>query len=211
MKKIIFFAVILVLAGAGFFYWWQNQADVRELNKTLPEGVKVAKSIFGDEYRVVNKIDEYEFKVPPEWKDIELAVYMDITNDELSYRYGFGQELKNIIIYEGALGIQDSEQHQIELRTLKIDKNLDMETLVNEFGSTNIPQFKTMKFTLVTNELIVNNMNVLKLSFVGKSSWGSELTLAPYYFLRGEKKVYVLFFDTKNEEVMREIISNGKW
>lgn len=66
MNKKIFFGaavLILVLVG-GFFYWWQNQADVRALNKTLPEGVKVEKSLVGDEYRLVNKIDNYEFKIP---------------------------------------------------------------------------------------------------------------------------------------------------
>lgn len=63
MKKIIFSVIALVLVGGGFFYWWQNQADARELNKTLPEGIGVVKSLFGfgDEYKVVNKIDNYSF------------------------------------------------------------------------------------------------------------------------------------------------------
>ncbi len=67
MKKLIFWVVsvaVLVLAAGGFFYWWQNQADVRELNKTLPEGVRVVKSLIGSEYKIVNKIDGYEFKIP---------------------------------------------------------------------------------------------------------------------------------------------------
>ncbi|RLC35198.1 MAG: hypothetical protein DRZ76_00845, partial [Candidatus Nealsonbacteria bacterium] len=68
VKKIVFLLVVLGLIGGGFFYWWQNQADVRELNKTLPEGIRVEKSLFGEEYKVVNHIDGYEFKIPPEWK-----------------------------------------------------------------------------------------------------------------------------------------------
>ncbi|MDO8659513.1 MAG: hypothetical protein Q7K54_02830, partial [Candidatus Parcubacteria bacterium] len=67
IKKIVLLVVVLGLFGGGFFYWWNNQADVRELNKTLPEGVKVVKSFFGGEYKVINKIDGYEFKVPKEW------------------------------------------------------------------------------------------------------------------------------------------------
>ena len=76
-KKIFFGAVILflVLVAGGFFYWWQNQADVRALNKTLPEGVKVVKSLFGDEYKIVNKIDGYEFKIPPKMINLKEVKY----------------------------------------------------------------------------------------------------------------------------------------
>ena len=67
MKKkiIIIISIVLILvAGGGFFWWNGNQKDVRELNKNLPEGVRVMKSLIGNEYKVVNKIDGYEFKVP---------------------------------------------------------------------------------------------------------------------------------------------------
>ncbi|MCG2688400.1 hypothetical protein L6250_02060, partial [Candidatus Parcubacteria bacterium] len=62
-RKIIVSLLIiafLVVAG-GSFYWWQNQQDVREINKTLPEGIKVVKGLFNKEYKVVNNIDGYEF------------------------------------------------------------------------------------------------------------------------------------------------------
>lgn len=62
VKAVFIFAIILILGTGGFFYW-QNQKDVRGLNKNLPKGVKVEKSLIGNEYRVANKIDGYEFKV----------------------------------------------------------------------------------------------------------------------------------------------------
>ena len=42
VKNIILSVIVLVLIGGGFFYWQQNQADVRELNKTLPASVSEA-------------------------------------------------------------------------------------------------------------------------------------------------------------------------
>ena len=69
--------MVLVLIAGGFFYWWQNQADVRALNKTLPEGVRVVKSLVGDDYRIVNKIDGYEFKIPPKMADLRKVKYYE--------------------------------------------------------------------------------------------------------------------------------------
>ena len=78
-KKIFFGAVVLVLVlvAGGFFYWRQNQADVRALNKTLPEGVRVVKSLFGDEYSVKNKIDGYEFKIPLKMTNLKEVKYYE--------------------------------------------------------------------------------------------------------------------------------------
>ena len=45
-KAIIAGGIILTLAlgGGGVFLWQKSQADVAELNNTLPEGVRVVKS-----------------------------------------------------------------------------------------------------------------------------------------------------------------------
>src|SRR3972149_11519191 len=80
MKKIVFAVVsisILILVAGGFFYWWQNQTDVRALNKTLPDGVKVVKSLIGNEYGVKNKIDGYEFKIPPKMTNLKEVKYYE--------------------------------------------------------------------------------------------------------------------------------------
>ena len=79
MKKLalaVVSVVVLVLTAGGFFYW-QNQADVRILNKTLPEGVRVVKSLTGNEYRVVNKKDGYEFKIPPKMIKLKEVKYYE--------------------------------------------------------------------------------------------------------------------------------------
>ncbi|MBI4359333.1 MAG: hypothetical protein HY577_02000, partial [Candidatus Nealsonbacteria bacterium] len=76
-RKIIVFLLILgFLAAAGsVFWWWQNQQATAKLNETLPEGVRVVKSLWGDEYKVVNKIDGYELKVPKVWEGLEKIEY----------------------------------------------------------------------------------------------------------------------------------------
>ncbi|MFH1780564.1 MAG: hypothetical protein ABH841_00950 [Candidatus Nealsonbacteria bacterium] len=78
-KKILFGigVLFLCLVCGGVFYWWQNQADVRALNTTLPEGVKIVKSLIGNEYRLVNKIDGYEFKIPPELIKLKEVKYYE--------------------------------------------------------------------------------------------------------------------------------------
>ena len=87
-KKIVGPVFVLLLISGGVFYWQNNQKDVRELNKTLPVGVKVAKNLFGfgNEYKVINKIDGYEFKVPSAWKGIEKIEYEDVIDTDLSIK-----------------------------------------------------------------------------------------------------------------------------
>ena len=75
-KKIIIpLIIILLLATGGIFLWWQDQKEVRELNKNLPEGVRIVKSLIGKEYRVVNKIDGYEIKIPKKWEGLKEVEY----------------------------------------------------------------------------------------------------------------------------------------
>src|SRR3989344_5107056 len=76
VKKVILALVVLGFLAGGFLYWWNSQADVRELNKDFPEGVRVVKSLFGEDYKVVNKIDGYSFKVPREWGGLEVIEYV---------------------------------------------------------------------------------------------------------------------------------------
>ncbi|MBI4101556.1 MAG: hypothetical protein HY443_01150, partial [Candidatus Nealsonbacteria bacterium] len=77
MKKLIGLIIILLLFAGGIFFWRNNTKDVRELNKGLPKGVRVEKSLFGfgNEYKVVNKIDGYEFKVPERLRGIKSLDY----------------------------------------------------------------------------------------------------------------------------------------
>src|SRR3989338_10885401 len=102
VRKFCILVFVLVLAGSGFFYW-QSQKDVRELNKTLPKGVRVVKSLIGSEYKVVNKIDGYEFKVPSAWKGVKEIGYISERNE--SGYVGTSINLQGIEGMGGVIGI----------------------------------------------------------------------------------------------------------
>lgn len=187
-KKVIFLisiVVVLLLAGGGVFYWWQNQADVRELNKTLPEGIGVAKSLVGNEYSVVNKIDGYEFKVPPEWGGISEVEYVP-EREEKGYR-GTSIGLKG---KEGGSTIVSVDLFKIE----KPDGNLELWAknffttfgLIGEFYKEQIGKFETIK----TQE----NVHLVGM-FV--------------YFFQDGSTIYSVV--NGSEEFTRYIITNGKW
>ena len=185
MKKVIFLIIVLGFVGGGFFYWWQNQADIRELNRTLPEGVKVVKSLFGDEYRIVNKIDDYEFKIPPEWQGMKEIEYIPerIVEDMKVASVGI----------EGIEGIGRIMSIDVYIVN-QLDINLETwaENLLNKFG--------------LSGELIQENINEYNiLSMIEKEHLGGTYV----YFLKNNSKVYVL--NGASEEFIRHIITHGKW
>ena len=85
MKKKIIFSLVLVfclaLAGSAFLYW-KSQKVVVGLNADLPEGIRVVKSVFGEGWKVVNKIDGYEFTVPKAWDGVSEIEYIPSTEEE---------------------------------------------------------------------------------------------------------------------------------
>lgn len=179
-------SVFVVLVVGGFFYWWQNQADVRELNKTLPEGVKVVKSLVGDDYKVVNKIDGYEFKIPPEWRGLEEIEYIperDVNDFKVS-SVGFE-------------GVDDlAMPFSIDVYNIENQLNVDLLSWAQELWSL---------FNL-DGELqkdVVQNISVVKV-FEGKN-----LGKTYVYFIKSGTKIYVL--NNNSEEFIRYIIANGKW
>ena len=187
-KKIVFLIVgivVLILIGGGFFYWWQNQADVRELNKNLPEGVKVVKSLIGNEYKVVNKIDDYEFKIPPEWKGIKEIEYIPEQEEE-------NRITRSIYLegFEGMGRIASIDVYKIDQSDIKLEtwarELLDAFGLSGELTQENIDGYNT-------------------LSTIEKE----HLAGAYIVFLYNDAKIYV--FTGRSEQSIRYIITNGKW
>lgn len=186
MKKLILAVVVLVLVAGGFFYWRQNQADVRELNKTLPEGVKIVKSLVGNEYGVVNKIDGYEFKIPPKWNGVEEIEYVPTRkiNDFNVSSLGFA-------------GVSDlAAPFSIDVYNINNPSETDLMSWVRELWNL---------FALDGDlqQDIVQNVSVVKV-FEGKN-----LGKTYVYFLKNDAKIYVL--NNTSEDFIRYIIANGKW
>ena len=184
MKKIVFLLVILGLAGAGFFYWWNNQADVRELNKTLAEGIRVEKNLLSNEYTVVNKVDGYAFKVPPEWNGIEEIEYIP-EREELGFR---GTSI-NIEGKEGdarGMGI-DKFQAGADSGLAEWTENMfRVVGLVGDFARDNIDNFEIIK----TQENI-------------------HLGGMYLYFFKDDSTIYSI--TSGSEEFIKYIIANGQW
>lgn len=176
--------VVLVLISGGFFYWQQNQADVRELNKTLPAGVRVAKSLIGNEYKVVNKIDGYDFKVPMEWRGIKEVEYISEREES-----GFRGTSINIEGLEGGARGLGVDRFKIERNPNLIDWAKNMFSTVGldgDFKSETIKNFEVIK----TQE---------NLHLVGMYM----------YFFKKDSAIYSI--TNGSEEFIRYIITNGQW
>ncbi|MDO8559184.1 MAG: hypothetical protein Q7R84_02525 [bacterium] len=184
IKKIVLSVLVLGLFGGGFFYWWTSQADVRELNKTLPKGVSVAKSLYGNEYKVINKIDGYEFKVPTEWHGVKIFEY---TPERAEGTYvGTSVNLKG---REGS-GIIFS------IDRFKIKEEVNLETWTNNAFDTfglvgNFSKDKVGEFDVVKTQ---ENVHLVGM-FV--------------YFFKKDSAIYSI--TNGSEEFIKYIILNGKW
>lgn len=186
MKKLVFAVVVLVLVAGGFFYWWQNQANVRALNKTLPEGVMVTKSLVGNEYGVVNKIDGYEFKIPPEWQGLRGVEYAPEITEQgyTASSLGLnGKEGGSTIFAIDRFKIANIENVNLELWA---QKEFETFGLVGDFSEDVVGEFEIIK----TRE---------EVHLVG---------MAVYFF---KKDPVVYSITNGSEEFIRYIIVNGKW
>lgn len=185
MRKAVLVILVLGLGAGGFLYWWNNQTDIRELNKTLPEGVKVAKSLFGEEYKVVNKIDGYEFKVPKEWRGINEIVYIP-EREEMGY---VGTSL-NFSGGEGVAGVA-------------IDRFRSGGNMNEELESWAKLEFNTFGLVGDFNKDVIGKVNVVKTQ--ENVHFGGDYV----YFLKSDKIIYSI--TSSSEEFIKYIILNGKW
>lgn len=187
-KKIALILIIVVLGliGGGFFYWWQGHADERALNKTLPEGVRVDKCLLSGDWRVINEIDGYEFKVPNEWKGVKEIKYIS-EREEIGYT-GTSLNLEGRESSGRVIGIDQFKSGG--------DMSVDLESwaktqsdtfgLFGSFSKDKIGGFKIVK----TQE----NVHL-----------GGEYT----YFLKQDRVIYSI--TGPSEKFIKEIILNGKW
>lgn len=185
MKKVVLAVLVLGLFGGGFLYWQKSQADVRELNKTLPEGVKVAKSLFGGEYKIVNKIDGYEFKVPPEWRGVKEASYSSAITEQEYTASSFGIEGN-----EATGRIAGVDRYKIENNNTPLkswaETNFATFELVGDFSEDKVGEFDIVK----TEENVhLGGMFV--------------------YFFKKDNVIYAIV--NGSEEFIKYIITNGKW
>ncbi|MEK9135247.1 MAG: hypothetical protein AAB451_03030 [Patescibacteria group bacterium] len=214
VKKIGILVFVLILAGSGFFYWQNNQKDIQALNKILPAGVKVAKNLFGfgNEYKVINKIDGYEFKVPSAWKGIEKIEYEDVIDTDLSIKKQTKEDFSKKIVsetnlYVGGFGSLD----YMLTRILRLNNIIDLNKFVEEFQKIYSPYAKTERSesSPKIKDFIIGDSRGFKLYTVFKSKTGNELITDEYYFFGKDYKIYI--FSHFNDDFVRKFIADGKW
>lgn len=184
LKKIIVLVVIILLLGVGVFYWQNSQKDVKELNKSLSKGVAVVKSLIGNEYKVVNKIDGYEFKVPEEWKGLSEIIYTP-ERTEMGYT-GTSVEFRE----------KEGRSRSIGIDRFRAKGNIDLETWSKKF-------FDTLG---LVGELIKDSVGKFEIVKVQESV---HLMGDYIYYFQGDNIIYAI--TGGSEDSIREIILNGKW
>jgi len=181
---LISFVVLAALAG-GLFYFWQDQKDVRALNKTLPKDVLVTKSLWGNEYRVVNKIDNYEFKVPKAWAGVSEIEYVPEKTEK--------EYTGSSIGLEGKIGGS---------RVVTINRFKDKNPSLN-LKSWAEDAFKAFGLIGDFTEDKIGNLNVVK------TTEDKHLIGMYVFFFRVNQEVFRII--NGSEESIKEIILNGKW
>ena len=164
--------------------WWQDQADVRALNKTLPQGVKVVKSLWGGEYKVVNKGDGYEFRAPKPWGGLEKIDYIPKSSEE-----------KYDVASLNIKGVNGGA------RFVAIDKfNTEKDPEIRAWAEKIFREYG-FEGEFVQDRL--GNIDIIK------TQEDTHLGGMYVYFFAGNSSIYVV--TNGSEEFIKEIILSGKW
>lgn len=181
--KLSVLIIFLLLIFGGVFYW-KNQQTVAGLNKELPEGIKVVKTLTGD-YVIVNKINGYQFKVPDKWQGIEEIKYIAERTEK-----GYTADSIEIEGKEGISRVMGIDHFKVEKADLDLERwakaNFETFGLIGDFSRDKVRKFEVMK----TQE----NVHL-----------GGEYV----YFLKKGSGIYAI--TSPSEEFIHEIITNGRW
>lgn len=216
-------AALLIIAGGGIFLWNENQKDVRELNKNLPEGIKVTKSLFGNEYRVVNKIDGYEFSMPiasEEWEGLGLEYYDLTTDQEFGYRTQFNQALQDSIISERALDVSENRSEglsdNIEIREYALKSSYKLEEFIEELKNFFVSKLQSERRKVPTTieKVQAGELDILKFSVAYQYLGEPERPFISFFAFESKSKIFLMRLPSiveGKEEFIKSVIANGIW
>lgn len=186
-KFIIFIILILLLIAGKVFWWWESGKELRELNKSLPEGIKVEKR--EGQQVVVNKKDGYEIKVPDEWKGVRNLNYREI------------EDGRQRTIY-----LEANEGQIIEIRTHQLAQtNIELESWVKDLIES-LQDSRYSPNTLILGKEKIGNYEILKT----KEEGTHIMPTFYFYYFQKDSKIYEIFTDY-SEENIRDIILKGKF
>ena|SRR3989338_163656 len=216
---IAIFILVLIFSGGGFLLWQNSKAAVKDLNATLPEGVRVVKSLFGNEYRVVNKIDGYEFKVPKMIGKTWLISYDDFAENKYWHIPLVSNELRKLVEKETALIVfgWKGEVSDFKIERFAFKEDVSLEKFVENLKSTATSDFFDsfqIKLNIIQDDSIINGRSLIKLK-VSPDSNQNILDMPDYlYIFKGQSNIYILFLpedDDPTQQFTKKVISSGKW
>lgn len=218
-KKLVIGGVVLLLVGGGAFLAWQNGKDARELNKNLPKGVRVTKSLFGNEYTVVNNIDGYEFRVPIapsyNWNGVKQIIYEDAIQEDIGYGVELSEGLGNKVLSESILGVQEGRGWQaMEMQRIEFDSTPKLEDIVNIFIDVLSAPYQETRLSIIyaTDVVQMGGYIVAKLQGTTRSPSGGELAQSEsFYIFQKNSVAYIITNISSSEELIKEIIASGDW
>ena len=186
IKKILFsFVLVFILITIGVFFYWKNQQkELISLNESLPEGIRITKTLTGD-YKIINKIDNYSFKAPKSWEGIKGIEY---TPEEEEAGYIFASiNFEGKIFGCGAIAVSKVKNILENDLITQATSFFDTFGLISDFDNKNVGKTKT----------VISKENA---GFIGG---------VKAYLFQKENCLYVI--TCCSEEFIEEIIINGKW
>ncbi len=119
--------IVLLLTSGGVFWWWHNGKELRELNKDLPEGLKIVKSLTG-QYMIINEQDGYRINWPK--KELEIVYFEERQDIEKTLPPFFSQEVKKLFVSGTDLFFGEYTSFpEVKISCFKLKDGIDLEKL----------------------------------------------------------------------------------
>ena len=181
-QKIIVF-VLLILFSIAYSFYWKDQQAIKALNEGLPEGIRIERELIGN-YKIINEINNYTFKVPSIWKGVEEIKY-------LTERESLGYKFTSINI-KG----KTPENGVIAVVKFESKPDIDLMTQANLF-------FEAFELERSFTESKVKDIDTI----VSKDNPDLMGIDASFF----QKDNYTYLITCGSEDFIKEVILNGTW
>ena len=183
IKQIILPSLLLIAFSVIWFFYWKEQQVIKDLNKNLPEGIRIEKALIGN-YKIVNEINDYNFKAPSSWKGIEEIKYL---TERESKGYKFSSiNIKGKVAEGGVVAVIKFESKP----------DIDLIAQANSF-------FTAFELEGNFTENNIKNINTV----ISKDNPGL-MGIDASFFQKGN---YTYLITCESEDFIKEVILNGEW
>ena len=187
--------IVLIIAGGIFYWWWEAGKQLREINRDLPEGVRVG--IKNGQQIITNERDGYEIVISEKWGELERVQHSELHVGPI-YREEGIKEIA-VIALSGLLP-DEEEATSFFIDKHKFEKGFeDME--LRAFIEIN--PLWLLGPAVIVEEKKVGDFETLRI--IKEFEWGNSY----YYFFKVNSTIYSLAY--MSEDLIREVILNSRW